>query len=129
MSWWTTQLVFRDDTLVSEGVTPASVDDVEWVVQESGGKSPDGAERYTQVVVSGYALYGELRGYYALGVAHWYLDRANGCAFLSETSRRNSEPVSSLTPAQRAIIRECLIHLNPQAWETSNVQFRKQLEA
>lgn len=129
MSWWTTQLIFRDDTLFSEGVTPAILEDVEWVVQDFGGKAPHGTERYTRVIVSGYALYGELRGYYALGVAHWYLDRASGCAYLSETSQRNSEPVSSLTPAQRAIIRECLMHLNPQAWETSNVLFRKQLQA
>lgn len=129
MSWWTTQFVFQGDTLVSEGVMPAPMQDIDWVVQEFGEKSPAGTERYTRVIVSGYALYGELRGYYALGVAHWYLDRASGCALLSETSQRNNEPVSSLTPAQRAIIQECLVHLNPHAWETSNVLFRKQLEA
>ena len=89
---------------------------------------PNGSEPYTRVIVSGYALYGKLRGFYALGVAHWQLDRSSGRLFMSEASQRNSEPVSSLSSAQRAIIRECLIDLNPEAWETSNASFRNQLE-
>lgn len=127
MAWWKTQLIFQGDTLIAEGLDPISVDDIELVVQEEA--PPNGTKRYTRVLVSGYALYGKLRGYYALGVAHWYLDRSAGRVFLSEASQGNNEPVSSLTPTQRAIIRECLIDLNREAWETSNASFRNQLDA
>jgi hypothetical protein len=129
MAWWTTQFIFKGDILISEGLEPVFLGNVEWTVQDHSAKSPNGTEPYTRVIVSGYALYGQLRGYYALGVAHWTLDRTTDRAFLSETSQRNSEPVSSLTPTQRAIIRECLIRLNPEAWEASNISFRRQLEA
>jgi hypothetical protein len=126
MAWWTTQLIFQSDTLIAEGFDPISLDDLEWIVQE---EPPAGTECFTRVIVSGYALYGELRGYYALGLAHWQLDRPSGRIFLSEASQRNSEPVSSLTPTQKAVVRECLIDFNLEAWETSNASFRKQLEA
>jgi hypothetical protein len=126
MAWWTAQFVFRGDTLVAEGIDPVWLNEVQPVVREEG--SPNGSERYTRVIVSGYALYGQLRGFYALGVAHWQLDRLSGRLFMTEASQRNSEPVSSLSPAQRVIIRECLIDLNPEAWATSNASFRNQLE-
>jgi len=129
MAWWTTQFIFQGDTLIAEGVEPIFLREVEWMVQDSLNPSPDETKPYTRVIVSGYALYGQLRGYYALGVAHWFLDWAADRAFLSENSQRNSEPVSSLTPMQRAIVRECLIRLNPEAWEASNISFRRQLEA
>jgi hypothetical protein len=129
MAWWTTQFIFEGDVLIAEGLEPMSLAEIEWIVQETADRPLNGSERYTRVIVSGYALYGQLRGYYALGVAHWVLDRANGRAMWSELSQRNSEPVSSLSPTQRAVIRECLSRLNPEAWETSNVSFRRQLEA
>ena len=129
MAWWTTQFIFQDDTLIAEGLDPVSLPNVEWVIQEPAKKSLNATEQYTRVIVSGYALYGELRGYYALGVAHWHLDRATHRVFLSEASQGNNEPVSSLSPVQRSIIRECLIRFSPGAWETSNVSFRRQLEA
>ncbi|HEX9923170.1 MAG TPA: hypothetical protein VGD99_10945 [Anaerolineae bacterium] len=126
MAWWTDQFVFQGDTLVAEGLDPVWLSEAQAVVQDEG--PPNGSEPYSRVIVSGYALYGKLRGFYALGVAHWQFDRSSGRLFMSETSQRNSEPVSSLSPAQRAIIRECLIDLNPEAWETSNASFRNQLE-
>ena len=126
MAWWTTQLSFQSDTLISEGLEPIALENFEWVDRED---PPPGTEHYTRVIISGYALYGQLRGYYALGVAHWYVDRLAGRLFISAASQRNSEPVSSLTPAQRSIIRDCLMGFNLEAWESSNRSFRSQLEA
>lgn len=126
MAWWHTQFIFRGDKLISEGLDPVPLDDVEIVLQED--EPSNGTESYTRVIVSGYALYGELRGYYALGIAHWHLDRTAGRAFISEASQHDVEPVSSLSPTQRSIIRECLIRFSPEAWETSNSSFRSQLE-
>jgi hypothetical protein len=128
MAWWTTQFIFQGDTLISEGLEPPALRNLEWVIADSEDKLSNGGEHYTQVIVSGYALYGQLRGYYALGVAHWYLAQESGQALWSEASQRHSEPVASLTPSQRAIIRECLIRLDAGAWETSNASFRRQLE-
>jgi hypothetical protein len=126
MAWWTTQFVFHDDTLISEGVNPIQPDHFELVV--NGQQPPVGSERYTLVVVSGYALYGELRGYYALGVAHWFLDRPGGRVYMSEASQRHSEPVSSLSSTQRALVRACLVDISSSAWETSNLSFRRALQ-
>jgi hypothetical protein len=127
MAWWTTQLIFRGNQLIAEGFDPVPMDDLELVLDDP--VPGNGFERYTRVIVSGYALYGQLRGYYALGVSHWHLDQTANRAFMSEDSQRHTEPVSSLTPAQRAIVRECLINLNPMAWETSTLPFRRALEA
>lgn len=126
MAWWTTQFIFQADTLIAEGIEPIWLSEVETVVQDE--EPSNGTESYTRVLVSGYALYGQLRGYYALGVAHWHLDRSSGHLYVSERSQGNNEPVASLTPAQRAIVRECLIDLNQEAWETSNASFREKLE-
>lgn len=126
MAQWYTQFVFKGDTFLGEGLADFAL--VEGVA--SPELSLNGKERYTLVIVSGYALYGQLRGYYALGVAHVLVDPASGQArYLSEQSAQRQEPVDSLTAAQRAIIRECLIRLNPEAWEASNISFRQQLEA
>ena len=126
MAWWTTQFVFHGDSLISEGVDPVSLHSYEVVVN---GKAPArAAEHYTRVIVSGYALYGELHGYYALGVSHCYLDSGAGRLYMSEDSQRHTEPVSSLTPAQRSALRECLINISPGAWENSAHLFRKKLE-
>ncbi len=120
MAQWYAQLVFKGDTLLGEGLTDFAL--VEGVASFNGG------ERYTTVIVSGYALYGQLRGYYALGVAHILVDLASGQAYYpSEQSARHQEPVDSLTPAQRAAIREWLIGLNPAAWENSTDPFRRSL--
>lgn len=125
MAWWTTKFTFRGNRLISEGIDLVPLDDYEVVAEE---KVPArGAEQYTRVIVSGYALYGELRGYYALGVSHWYLDRGADRVYMNEASQRHTESVSSLTPTQRAVIRECLIDISPGAWENSNLLFRQKL--
>jgi hypothetical protein len=122
MAQWYAQLVFKGDTLLGEGLTDFA--------QIEGVASPNGGERYTTVIVSGYALYGQLRGYYALGVAHLSVDPANGQAhYLSEQSALHAEPVVSLTSAQRAVIREWLIGLSSTAWENSTDTFRRSLDA
>ncbi len=126
MAWWSTQLIFHNDALISEGIVPVWLDEYEWV--DNGEAPPTATEKYTKVIVSGYALYGQLRGYYALGVAHWQLDRENGRVFVSEASRTNTEPIATLSPTQREIIRECLKNINPDAWEVSTYTFRRQLE-
>ena len=130
MAWWNTKLTFRDDTLIAEGIDPVLTDDVEVVEEIKPTSAPESdIESYTQVTVSGYALYGKLRGYYALGVAHVELVRPAGRAYMSAASLRTSEPVSTLTPVQRTTIRECLIQFSDEAWSASNFSFRKQLDA
>lgn len=133
MAQWYTQLVFKGDTFLGDGLTDFEL--VEGVASpnlagdEGQAASTNGDECYTTVTVSGYALYGQLRGYYALGIAHVVIDSASGQArYLSEQSARRQEPVGSLTPAQRAAVREYLARLNPEAWEMSNISFRQQLE-
>ncbi len=121
MAQWYAQLVFKGDTLLGEGLTDFAA--------VAGVASPNGGERYATVIVSGYALYGQLRGYYALGVAHLWVDPATGEAhYLSEQSALHKEPVDSLTPAQRAAIREWLQDLSPTAWENSTDGFRSSLD-
>ena len=122
MAQWYAQLVFKGDILLGEGLTDFAL--------VEGVASPDGGERYTTVIVSGYVLYGQLRGYYALGIAHLAVDPASGAAhYLSEQSALHREPVDSLTPAQRQAIREWLIGLSRAAWENSTDSFRGSLDA
>ena len=70
MAQWYAQLVFKGDTLLGEGLTDFA--------QVEGVASSNGGERYTTVIVSGYALYGKLRGYYSLGIAHLLADPISG---------------------------------------------------
>ena len=126
MAWWTTQLIFREDTLISEGVDPVDLNSYRLV--ENGEEPGLETEHYTRVIVSGYALYGELRGYYALGVSHWHLDRAADRVYMSEASRRHTEPVASLTRTQRTIVRDFLVNMSENAWEASNRSFRQKLK-
>ena len=128
MAQWYAQLVFKGDTLLGEGLTDFAL--VEGVVSPNGGEEATrGSAPYTTVIVSGYALYGQLRGYYALGVAHLAVDTATGTAhYLSEQSALHCEPVDSLTPAQRAEIRKWLIGLSRAAWENSTDSFRRSLD-
>lgn len=125
MAQWYTQFVFKDDTLLGEGLAEFElVEDV-----ASSDFSLNGHEQYTLVVVSGYALYGQLRGYYALGIAHILVDPASGRAwYLSEQSARRQEAVDTLTTTQRTALRERLMQFNPEAWESSSLSFRQQLE-
>jgi hypothetical protein len=132
MAWWTTLLIFQGDKLIAEGIDPTSGPrdfgiPVNTGISRAVHGDGDGA-RYTRVIVSGYALYGQLRGYYALGVGHWTVDEDNGRVYTTEASQHHTEPVSSLTPNQRAIVRDCLINISQDAWETSNLSFRQALE-
>ena len=121
MAQWYAQLVFKGDTLLGEGVA-----DLGEVINIA---SPNGGERYTTVIVSGYSLYGQLRGYYSLGIAHVTVDPSSKrAAYVSKASALHMEPVGSLTPAQCAAIRDWLLRLNPAAWENSTEVFRQELE-
>ncbi len=121
MAQWYAQLVFKDDRLLGEGLTDFA---------EVEGIGPlDGGEPYTTVIVSGYALYGQLRGYYALGVAHLAVDPATGVArYVSEESARHTAPVSTLSPAQRQAVHDWLVQLNAAAWQNSTDGFKRDLE-
>ena len=122
MAQWYAQLVFKGDTLLGEGLTDFAL--VEGITSANSG------ERYTTVVISGYALYGQLRGFYSLGVAHLAVDPASGEAhYLSEQSALHRAPVEMLTAAQRAAIREWLLGLNATAWGNSADAFRRSLDA
>jgi len=125
MAQWYAQLVFKGDTFLGDSLADWSeVGDV--LPPEVG---VNGRDRYTTVIISGYALYGHLRGYYALGVAHIAVDRATGQAhYLSEASERHQAPTNSLTTVQQTAVRDWLFSLNPEAWENSTETFRNSLE-
>jgi len=153
MAQWYMQFVFKGDILLGEGLTdfaqvegvaspnpstgsPLHLPPAGGSVGDFAGQAPstrvsvNGGERYTTVIVSGYALYGRLRGYYSLGIAHLLVDPVSGKAhYLSEQSALHTEPVVSLTSAQRAAIREWLISLSSTAWENSTDIFRRSLDA
>jgi hypothetical protein len=121
MAQWYAQLVFKDDTLIDEGVADLG--------EVAGAAPPNGGERYTTIIVSGYALYGQLRGYYSLGVAHLSVDPVRGNAqYVSEQSALHTEPLDTLTSAQRTAIRDWLMNLSLTAWENSTEMFRRALE-
>jgi len=119
MAQWYAQLVFKGDALLGEGLSNLSeVTDVARLEE---------AERYTTVIVSGYALYGQLRGYYALGVAHLGVDPTGRTAYLSEASALHTEPLSTLTETQRATVRDWLMKMSSPAWENSSEIFKQEL--
>ena len=121
MAQWYTQLLFSGDTFLGDAVADFSL--VEGVALLNG------RSQYTTVIISGYALYGELRGFFAAGVAHIGVDPSNGQAsYLSEKSALHLEPVGSLTAVQRTAIREWLINLDPSAWENSTIAFKRSLD-
>lgn len=123
MAQWYTQLVFKDDTFLGDSL--ADWQKVELMPPEG----LNGVERFTAVMVSGYALYGQLRGYYSLGVAHIGVDPASGKAYyLSEASALHREPVDNLTSAQKGAIRDWLVNTYPAAWENSVDAFKRSLE-
>jgi hypothetical protein len=121
MAQWYAQLVFKGDTFLGEGLTDFTL--------VEGLAAPNGHDQYTTVIVSGYALYGQLRGYYALGVAQLVVDPASGQArYASPESALHQESVATLTLAQRAVIRDWLIRLSSEAWENSTGLFKKSLD-
>jgi hypothetical protein len=125
MSGWQTQLVFEGDTLVAETLNEVELDAIQFSTDPTS--APDG-DALTVVVVSGYALYGQVRGYYALGVAQLRVDRKTGMGYMSERSEAHQEPMSSLSTKQKQAVCEWLRVYNPSAWETSLDAFKKSLQ-
>jgi hypothetical protein len=123
MAQWYTQLLFKGETFLEDSLA-------DWQeVEESAPDGLNGIERFTAVIVSGYALYGQVQGYYALGIAHIGVDPKTGKAcYLSEKSALHSEPVDSLTPNQKQSISDWLKHHYPTAWENSTHAFKGSLK-
>ncbi len=126
MAWWYARLLFHGDRLVDAGLHDALPPATE-VVAPDAAPPPAGAEAFTSVCVSGYALYGRLRGYYALGVGHFGLDPATGRAFATEAALCHTEPVASLSPRQRSIVGAWLQEHSPEAWASSLERFQQAL--
>lgn len=117
MAQWYAHLVFRGDQLLGEGLQDFAR--VEGVASNGSG------EPYTAVVVSGYALYGKLRGFYSLGVSQIQVDRDSGVArYASQESALQKEPIDSLSSKQRAAVRRWLIDFDREAWENSTEPFK-----
>lgn len=120
MAQWYAHLVFRGDRLLGEGLQDFA--EVEGVASNGGG------EAYTAVIISGYALYGKLRGFYALGISQIKVDPESGAAhYASEESALRKETTDSLTAAQRAAVRTWLVDFNREAWENSTEPFKMAL--
>jgi len=120
MAQWYAHLLFRGDQLLGEGTgEPAKIEGV----REAADGDP-----YTAVVISGYALYGKLRGFYSVGVSFIRVDPQSGVAnYASEDSSLGKESVASLSSKQRAAVAEWLIHFDPEAWENSTEPFKLSL--
>jgi len=120
MAQWYAHLLFRGDQLLGEGTgEPAKIEGV----RDAGDGDP-----YAAVVISGYALYGKLRGFYSVGVSFIRVDSQSGVAnYASEESALGKESVASLSPKQRAAIAEWLNHFDPGAWENSTEPFKLSL--
>jgi hypothetical protein len=84
---------------------------------------------FTSVCVSGYALAGRLHGYYAIGVGHLQLDPRTGRVYGSEAGQRHAEPLTSLSAAQLAAVRDWLQAYSPEAWSSSLRSFQIGLAA
>jgi len=124
MAQWYTQLVFKGNTFLGDSLAD---------MQEIQGISPpgmEGNEQFTMVIVSGYALYGQLHGYYALGVAHVIVDPTKDKAFyVSEESALHRERVETLSPVQKDMIRDWLMQQYPTAWDNSTDAFKQSLKS
>ncbi len=122
MAQWYAQLLFRGDQLLGEGLQDFA--------EVSGIQEGLEGERYTAIVVSGYSLYGELRGFYSLGVSHIRLDPSTQEAFYtSEDSSLHKEPMDSLTPSQKLDTRDWLMAFSLSAWENSTETFKLSLSS
>jgi hypothetical protein len=141
MAWWHTRLLFYGDDLIGVDLdrlvpeemstTRIVTDYTDWDTDESvqSVKNPCRARalRVTAVQVSGYALYGQLRGYYALGVAELAVDPQTGQATLADPDA-DLDPRRHLTPKQKQVVREWLKNHSPTAWDTSMYSFKQALE-
>ena len=129
MALWKNLFVFRGDTLIAEGIDPLQLKEYSTVSERPEANGNNSEEHYTKVIVSGYALYGELRGYYAVGVSHMFFDDKKRTAYQTPESAGFAEKATSLSGRQREIIRECLMRISPLAWEASNRSFRQAFQA
>jgi hypothetical protein len=122
MAQWYTQLLFRGDEFLGDSLA-------DWqVISDLLPAGVEDVDRYTAVIVSGYALYGQLHGYYALGVAHLAVERSTGQVYYcSEQSALHREPVETLTHAQRQAVQVWLAAQYPTAWENSVDAFKRSL--
>ena len=121
MAWWHTRLLFFGDELIGvdlDRLVPADLD---------GTGQTNGGLQVTAVQVSGYALYGELRGYYALGVAELAVDPHTGVTTPVDPDA-DLDPRQHLTPRQKKIVRNWLKNQSPTAWDTSLQSFKRALE-
>lgn len=131
MAWWHARFLFYGDDLVGvdhDRLVPEDIAD---------GQAPPEWPRLTGVQVSGYVLYGDVRGYYALAVAELAVDLqtsrvvpVGADAGLDQASKGagGRSAGQSLTPRQKQIVREWLQGYNPIAWETSLHNFKRMLE-
>ncbi len=122
MAQWYAHLLFKGDKLLGEGL-----EDFDKVSGIQPGLKGD---KYTAVVVSGYALYGKLRGFYSLGISQILLDPSSNQAFYAtEDSSLHKETVESLSRAQKAATRDWLIGFDTSAWENSTEPFKLSLSS
>ena len=120
MAQWYAHLLFKGDQFLGEGL-----DDFEKVSAVQEGLE---GEQYTAVVVSGYALYGKLRGFYSLGVSQILLDPSTQQAYFgTDESSLQTESVETLTQAQKTATRDWLIDFDESAWENSTEPFKLSL--
>jgi hypothetical protein len=122
MAQWYTQLIFKGDQFLGDSLTG-------WQgVEDTSPPDINGFDYFTAVIISGYALYGQLQGYYALGIAHIVVDPASNKAYYqSEQSILHQESLDSLTPVQKETIRAWLVDHYPVAWENSLDAFKSSL--
>ncbi len=121
MAWWHARLLFFGDDLIGVDLDRLVPVDLDSPGQMNGGL------RVTAVQVSGYALYGELRGYYALGVAELAVDPHTGAAVPVDPDA-DLDPCQHLTPRQKEIVRDWLKNHSPTAWDASLHSFKQALE-
>ncbi len=117
MAQWYAHLLFRGDQFLGEGTSE--------LARIEGVRTDGVGDPYTEIVISGYALYGKLRGFYSIGVSFILADPQTGAAsYASEESSLGRESVAALSPGQRAAIGEWLIRFHPEAWENSTEPFK-----
>ncbi len=121
MAWWHARLLFYDDDLIGVDLDRLVPEDVE------AERPSNGNLRVTAVQVSGYALYGELRGYYALGVAELAVDPQTG-QMTPVDPEADLDPSRHLSPGQKKTVRQWLKNHSQTAWETSLRRLRRALE-
>jgi hypothetical protein len=128
MASWYARLLFDGDRLVDIGIHDAVTEAATEALAAGPEADPSlapGARDITSVLVSGYALYGRLRGYYAIGVAHFGYDPERGRFVGSASALHHAEPTASLSPAQRRQIGAWLAAHAPEAWASSLDGFRR----